>query len=120
MYMRPPLHLRLRDLPISVSHGFSYRGLCDLYTVESLLRDLPISDHCSIILYPGSFAVAVRALELSCNEGLATIYFRSGHHEKALGYSEKVWGGICVKFATPFLPTASDLESNGRTSTALT
>ncbi|CAM9927084.1 unnamed protein product, partial [Ectocarpus sp. 12 AP-2014] len=34
--------------------------------------------------------VAVRALELSCNEGLATIYFRSGHHEKALGYSEKV------------------------------
>ncbi|CAM9112859.1 unnamed protein product [Scytosiphon promiscuus] len=34
--------------------------------------------------------VAVRALELSCNEGLATIYFRSGDHEKALGYSEKV------------------------------
>lgn len=34
--------------------------------------------------------VAVRALELACNEGLATIYLRSGDHEKALGYSEKV------------------------------
>ncbi|CAN0178586.1 unnamed protein product [Hapterophycus canaliculatus] len=33
---------------------------------------------------------AVRALELSCNEGLATIYFRSGNHERALGYSDKV------------------------------
>lgn len=33
---------------------------------------------------------AVRALELACNEGLATIYLRSGDHERALGYSEKV------------------------------
>lgn len=40
-------------------------------------------------------AVAVRALELSCNEGLATIYFRSGDHQKALGYSDKV-GGLFV------------------------
>lgn len=33
---------------------------------------------------------SVRALELACNEGLATIYLRSGHLEKALSYSEKV------------------------------
>lgn len=34
---------------------------------------------------------AVQSLELSCNEGLATIYLRSGDHERALGYSEQVW-----------------------------
>lgn len=33
---------------------------------------------------------AVQSLELTCNEGLATIYFRSGDHERALGYSEQV------------------------------
>lgn len=33
---------------------------------------------------------AVRSLELTCNEGLATIYLRSGDHERALGYSEQV------------------------------
>jgi len=42
--------------------------------------------------------VAVRALELSCNEGLAAIYFRSGDHEKALGYSDKVRARLCAKF----------------------
>lgn len=36
---------------------------------------------------------AVKSLELTCNEGLATIYLRSGDFETALGYSEKVW--IC-------------------------
>lgn len=67
MYTWPPLNICSGNLPI-------FRSLFDY----------------SILI---SFAVAVRALELSCNEGLATIYFRSGHHEKALGYSEKVWGG---------------------------
>lgn len=33
---------------------------------------------------------AVLALELSCNEGLATIYLRTGYFERALGYSEQV------------------------------
>lgn len=33
---------------------------------------------------------AVQALELTCNEGLATIYLRLGEFEKALGYSQKV------------------------------
>lgn len=33
---------------------------------------------------------AVQTLELACNEGLATIYLRSGDHARALGYSEKV------------------------------
>lgn len=33
---------------------------------------------------------SVRALELACNQGLATIYLRSGHHERALRYSEEV------------------------------
>lgn len=33
---------------------------------------------------------SVRALELACNQGLATIYLRNGEHETALRYSEKV------------------------------
>lgn len=45
------------------------------------------------------FPVAVRALELSCNEGLATIFFRSGDHERALGYSEKVCMFCILVFA---------------------
>lgn len=32
----------------------------------------------------------VRALELACNHGLATVYLRSGQLEKALGYTEQV------------------------------
>ena len=70
---------------------------CFAYTKGLLPRHSQLAQYATLtgqqIIIDSEQQVAVRELELACNEGLATVYFRrarSGDHLKALGYSEKV------------------------------
>lgn len=70
---------------------------CFAYTKGLLPKQSQLAQYATLtgqqIIIDSEQQVAVEALELACNEGLATVYFRrakSGDHIKALGYSEKV------------------------------